>query len=172
MANAIEKITLSAAQNIPFNTLVLSQQNVRKTRASLSIEDLAQDIGIADCSPASASGPHSTVMATRPASTAFPPGGALSRFRTLVAQKRLTRTASSPCIVRRGDTQEVEDPLAEGLQRVSLHPLDQFAFQASSRASASRSLPTMTSLAGTSRDSLEISRPAGRPPRRAESIKR
>ncbi|MET3858710.1 hypothetical protein ABIE40_005867 [Rhizobium sp. OAE497] len=127
MANAIEKFTLSAARNIPFNKLVPSQQTVRKIRAALSIEDLAQDIAIADCSPASTSGPHSTAMATRPASTAFPPGGALSRFRTLVAQKRLTRTASIPCIVSRGDTQEVEDPLAEGLQRIALHPLDQFA---------------------------------------------
>jgi len=129
MGKAIEKFTLSAARNIPLDKLVLNQQTVRKLRASLSIEDLAQDIAIADCSPASTSGLNSTAMATRPASTAFPPGGALKRFQTLVAQKRLTRTASSPCIVRRGDTQEVEDPLAEGLQHVSLHPLDQFAFQ-------------------------------------------
>ena len=126
MAKAIEKFTLSAARNIPLDKLVLSQQTVRKLRASLSIEDLAQDIAIADCSPASASGPHSTAMATRPASSAFPPQSALSRSRTLGPRKRLTRTASIPLIVSRGDTQEVEDPLAEGLQRIALHPLDQF----------------------------------------------
>ncbi len=58
MAKAIEKFTLSAARNIPLDKLVLNQQTVRKLRASLSIEDLAQDIAIADCSPASASGPN------------------------------------------------------------------------------------------------------------------
>ena len=44
MAQAIQKITLSAARDIPFNKLVLSQQNVRKIKAGISIEDLAEDI--------------------------------------------------------------------------------------------------------------------------------
>lgn len=38
------KFTLSAARDIPFNKLVLSQQNVRKIKAGVSIEDLAEDI--------------------------------------------------------------------------------------------------------------------------------
>jgi len=173
MAKAIEKFTLGEARNIPFNKLVPSQQNVHKIRAALSIEDLAQDIAIADCSPASASGPHSTAMATRPASSAFPPQSALSRSRTLGPRKRLTRTASIPLIVSRGDTHEVEDPLAEGLQRIALHPLDQFpGLAGSGRASARTRSPTMRALAGTRRVSLGISRPARRPPRRAESIRR
>ena len=174
MGKAIEKFTLSAARNIPLDKLVLNQQTVRKLRASLSIEDLAQDIAIADCSPASTSGLNSTAMATRPASAAFLTVGALSRSRTLVAQKRLTRTASSPGIVSRDDTQEVEDPLAEGLQRVPLHPLDQFrAFLAlraqglSEEESADHDYIGVNE-AGQFRDP----RPAGRPPRRAASIKR
>jgi ParB family transcriptional regulator, chromosome partitioning protein len=44
MAKAIPKITLSASRDIPFNKLVLSQSNVRRTKAGISIEDLAEDI--------------------------------------------------------------------------------------------------------------------------------
>ena len=48
----------------------------------------------------------------------------------LVKQKRLAKTAPVPCVVREGGVAE-EDSLAENVQRVALHPLDQFrAFQA------------------------------------------
>ena len=33
MAQATQKISLNAAREIPFNKLILSQQNVRKTKA-------------------------------------------------------------------------------------------------------------------------------------------
>jgi ParB family chromosome partitioning protein len=60
-----------------------------------------------------------------------PAGG--RRFRALerlVSQKRLAKTAGVPCIVSKGQTPEVEDSLAENVQRLDLHPLDQFrAFQ-------------------------------------------
>ncbi|WP_300056196.1 DUF736 family protein [uncultured Roseobacter sp.] len=39
-----KKITLSASRDIPFNKLVLSQANVRKVKAGVSIEELAEDI--------------------------------------------------------------------------------------------------------------------------------
>jgi ParB family chromosome partitioning protein len=38
------KITLSASRDIPFNKLVLSQSNVRRVKACVSIEELAEDI--------------------------------------------------------------------------------------------------------------------------------
>jgi ParB family transcriptional regulator, chromosome partitioning protein len=44
MAKAVQKITLSSSRDIPFNKLVLSQSNVRRVKASISIEDLAEDI--------------------------------------------------------------------------------------------------------------------------------
>ena len=44
MATAIQKITLSASRDIPFNKLVLSQSNVRRVKAGVSIEELADDI--------------------------------------------------------------------------------------------------------------------------------
>jgi ParB family chromosome partitioning protein len=55
-----------------------------------------------------------------------PAGG--RRFRALellVKQKRLAKTAPVPCVVREGGLAE-EDSLAENVQRVALHPLDQF----------------------------------------------
>ena len=44
MATAIQKITLASARDIPFNKLVLSQANVRRLKAGLSIEELAESI--------------------------------------------------------------------------------------------------------------------------------
>ena len=39
---ATAKITLSASRDIPFNKLVLSQANVRRVKAGVSIEELAE----------------------------------------------------------------------------------------------------------------------------------
>ena len=44
MANAVQKIVLSASRDIPFNKLVLSQSNVRRIKAGLSIDELAESI--------------------------------------------------------------------------------------------------------------------------------
>ena len=40
----VQKIVLSATRDIPFNKLVLSQSNVRRVKAGVSIEDLAASI--------------------------------------------------------------------------------------------------------------------------------
>jgi len=45
MARAVEKITLSPSRDIPFSQLVLSQANVRRVKAGVSVEELAADIG-------------------------------------------------------------------------------------------------------------------------------
>ena len=44
MSKSVQKITLSQSRDIPFNKLVLSQSNVRRIKAGVSIEELAQDI--------------------------------------------------------------------------------------------------------------------------------
>src|SRR4029079_7826414 len=44
MAKATQKIALSASRDIPFNKLVLSQSNVRRVKAGVSIEELAEDL--------------------------------------------------------------------------------------------------------------------------------
>ena len=41
---AATKITLSQSRDIPFDKLVLSQSNVRRIKAGVSIEELAEDI--------------------------------------------------------------------------------------------------------------------------------
>ena len=44
MAKAAQNITLSPSRDIPFNKLVLSQSNVRRIKAGVSVEELAEDI--------------------------------------------------------------------------------------------------------------------------------
>ena len=44
MASAVQKIKLSPSRDIPFNKLVLSQANVRRVKAGISIEELAEVI--------------------------------------------------------------------------------------------------------------------------------
>jgi hypothetical protein len=44
MATATRKITLGASCDIPFNKLLLSQFNVRRVKAGISIEEFAEDI--------------------------------------------------------------------------------------------------------------------------------
>ncbi|MBY5441056.1 ParB/RepB/Spo0J family partition protein [Rhizobium leguminosarum] len=131
MAQAIQKITLSAARDIPFNKLVLSQQNVRKIKAGVSIEDLAEDIAHRGLLTSLNVRPELDGDGNETGIYRIPAGGRRYRaLERLVAQKRLAKTAGVPCIVSKGETPEVEDSLAENVQRVSLHPLDQFrAFQ-------------------------------------------
>jgi len=130
MTSANPKIVLSKSQDIPFNKLVLSQSNVRRVKAGVSVEDLAEDIA------------HRTLLqglSVRPVRDAdgretgmfeVPAGGRRYRaLEVLVKQKRMAKTQPVPCVVREGGIPE-EDSLAENVQRVALHPLDQFrAFQ-------------------------------------------
>ncbi|MFZ5835738.1 MAG: ParB/RepB/Spo0J family partition protein [Pseudomonadota bacterium] len=131
MANTVQKIRLSSSRDIPFNKLVLSQSNVRRVQAGISIEELAEDIArrtllqSLNVRPVLDTGGAETGMFEVPA------GG--RRFRALellVKQKRMAKTQPVPCVVREGGIAE-EDSLAENVQRAALHPLDQFrAFQA------------------------------------------
>mgnify|MGYP005824637683 FL=1 len=132
MTQAAQKIVLSRSRDIPFNKLVLSQSNVRRTKAGVSIEELAEDIArrtllqSLNVRPVLDGDGHETGMFEVPA------GGRRYRaLERLVKQKRLARTAPVPCVVREGDDISAEeDSLAENSQREPLHPLDQFrAFQ-------------------------------------------
>ena len=44
MAKLAQKVTLSPSRDIPFDKLVLSQSNVRRIKAGVSVEELAEDI--------------------------------------------------------------------------------------------------------------------------------
>ena len=126
-----QKITLSASRDIPFNKLLLSQSNVRHTKAGVSIEELAEDIARRTLLASLTVRPVLDENGAETGMFEIPAGG--RRFRALellVKQKRLNRTAPVPCIIRTDGLAE-EDSLAENIQRAPLHPLDQFrAFQA------------------------------------------
>jgi hypothetical protein len=44
MASAVQKVKLSPSRDIPFNKLALSQSNVRRVKAGVTIEQLAESI--------------------------------------------------------------------------------------------------------------------------------
>jgi ParB family chromosome partitioning protein len=126
MATAVQKIILSPSRDIPFNKLVLSQSNVRRVKAGVSVEELANDIarrgllqGLSVRAVTDQGGAETGMFE-------IPAGGRRYRaLEMLVKQKRLAKTAPVPCIVRDTGIAE-EDSLAENVQRAPLHPLDQF----------------------------------------------
>src|SRR5574337_257618 len=129
MATAVHKITLSSSRDIPFNKLVLSQSNVRRVKAGVSIEELAEDIARRTLLQSLNVRP---VLDTEGAETGMfeiPAGGRRYRaLELLVKQKRLAKTAPVPCVVRDPATDILaeDDSLAKNIQRAPLHPLDQF----------------------------------------------
>ncbi len=126
MATAIQKITLSPSRDIPFNKLVLSQSNVRRVKAGVSVEELAEDIARRGLLQGLSVRPVVDQAGVETGMFEIPAGGRRYRaLELLVKQKRLAKTAPVPCVVREGGIAE-EDSLAENVQRAPLHPLDQF----------------------------------------------
>ena len=126
MAKSVQKITLSQSRDIPFNKLVLSQSNVRRIKAGVSIEELAQDIARRTLLQSLTVRPVLDGDGNETGMFEIPAGGRRYRaLELLVQQKRLARTVPIPCIVRTEGLAE-EDSLAENVQRAPLHPLDQF----------------------------------------------
>ncbi|RRY11310.1 ParB/RepB/Spo0J family partition protein [Brucella anthropi] len=133
MATAAHKIVLSSSRDIPFNKLVLSQSNVRRVKAGVSIEDLAASISRRGLIQSLSVFPVVDAEGNETGMFEVPAGG--RRFRALemlVKQKRLAKTAPVPCVVRERDSGILaeEVSLAENIERAPLHPLDQYrAFQ-------------------------------------------
>ena len=126
MAKSFQKVTLSQSRDIPFNRLVLSQSNVRRIKAGVSIEELAQDIARRTVLQSLTVRPVLDDDGAETGMFEVPAGGRRYRaLELLVKQKRLSRTAPVPCVVRTEGLAE-EDSLAENVQRAPLHPLDQF----------------------------------------------
>src|SRR6266704_3042523 len=126
MAIAVQKIKLSPSSDIPFNKLVLSQSNVRRVKAGVSIEQLAESI--AQRTLLQSLSVRAVVDADGQATGMFevPAGGRRYRaLELLVKQKRMAKTQPVPCVLRDGGIAE-DDSLAENDERVGLHPLDQF----------------------------------------------
>jgi ParB family transcriptional regulator, chromosome partitioning protein len=128
------KLSLSPSRDIPFNKLSLSQSNVRRIKADISINELAEDIARRGLIQSLNVRPIIDADGVETGCYEVPAGG--RRFRALqllIKQKRFSKTGPVPCIVRDADTDILaeDDSLAENVQRVALHPLDQYrAFMA------------------------------------------
>ena len=133
MATAVQKITLSSSRDIPFNKLVLSQSNVRRVKAGVSIEELSQDIARRGLLQGLNVRPVIDADGNETGMFEIPAGGRRYRaLELLVKAKRLAKTAPVPCVVREAGSDILleDDSLAENIQRAPLHPLDQYrAFQ-------------------------------------------
>jgi ParB family transcriptional regulator, chromosome partitioning protein len=123
---SVQKIKLSPSRDIPFNKLVLSQSNVRRVKAGVSIEQLAESI--AQRTLLQSLSVRAVVDSDGQETGMFevPAGGRRYRaLELLVKQKRMAKTQPVPCVIRDGGIAE-DDSLAENDERVGLHPLDQF----------------------------------------------
>ena len=134
MAPAVQKITLSSSRDIPFNKLVLAQANVRRVKAGVSIDELAESIARRGLIQSLHVRPVLDADGKETGMFEVPAGGRRYRALELLAkQKRLAKTAPVPCVVgdAASDILIDEVSLAENIDRAPLHPLDQFrAFQA------------------------------------------
>jgi len=129
MAKSPKKLSLSPSRDIPFDLLELSQSNVRRIKAGVSIGELADDIVRRTLLQSLNVRPIVDEEGQETGRFEIPAGG--RRFRALellVKQKRLAKDAPVPCIVQRvGETVcAEEDSYAENAFREQLHPLDQF----------------------------------------------
>ncbi|WP_111734314.1 ParB/RepB/Spo0J family partition protein [Roseovarius amoyensis] len=133
MATATQKITLSSSRDIPFNKLVLSQSNVRRVKAGISVEELAESIARRGLIQSLHVRPELDAEGQETGLFEVPAGGRRYRaLELLVKQKRLNKTTPVPCVVSEASDDILIDEvsLAENIERAPLHPLDQFrAFQ-------------------------------------------
>lgn len=116
MAKSAKKVTLSPSQDIPFDKLVLSESNVRRINAGISVEELAEDIARRGLLQSLSVRPVLTEDGSETGKFEIPAGG--RRFQALsllVKQKRLAKTTPIPCIVRdaRSTILAEDDSLAE-----------------------------------------------------------
>ena len=122
---------LAAPREIPLSQLVASAANVRKVRAAVSIDDLAEDIARRGLLQSLSVRPVMNDAGDETSQFAVQAGGRrLAALQKLQAEGRIRPDHLIPCLVKSTGI-EVEDSLAENVMRAGLHPLDQFrAFKA------------------------------------------
>ena len=168
MAKGAQKITLTPSRDISFDRLVLSQSNVRRIKAGVSVEELAEDIARRGRLQSLSVRPVLGDDGTETGKFEIPAGG--RRFQTLslqVRQKRLAKTTPIPCIVRDAGSAILaeDDSLAENMQRVALHRLISFArlSRCDTRARATQRLLPLSPCRRRSRSSASNSPPSPLP---------
>ena len=97
---------MSPSRDIPFNKLVLGQSNVRRVKAGVSIEELAEHRATYASNKVLSVGPSSMQMATRPACSRMPAGGRRYRALELLVKQSGCQDAAVPCVVREGGIAE------------------------------------------------------------------
>ncbi|MGY4573727.1 ParB-like chromosome segregation protein Spo0J [Bradyrhizobium sp. USDA 3256] len=123
MATAVQKVTLSAARDIPFYKLVLSQANVRRVKVGVSIEELAESIARRGLIQSLHVRPVLNADGQETGMYEVPAGGRRYRaLRLLVKQKRFTKTSSVPCVFSEANGEILIDEfsLAENIERAPL----------------------------------------------------
>jgi ParB family chromosome partitioning protein len=129
MAKPAPKLTLNPSREIPLDRLELSQSNVRRVKAGVSIDTLAADIARRGLLQSLGVRPMLDGAGQETGRYEVPFGGRRYRaLELLVKQKRLAKDAPIPCMVRPagGDILAEEDSYAENVFRENLHPLDEF----------------------------------------------
>ena len=129
IAKAAQKITLFSYRDITFDKLILSPSNVRSIKARVSVDELTENVARRGFLQSLSVRPVLANYGTETGRFEIPVGR--RRFQALsllVKQKRLNKTTPIPCIVRDAvlDILAEDDSLAENMQHVALHPLDQF----------------------------------------------
>src|SRR3546814_9045336 len=103
------KITLSGSRDIPFNQLVLSQANVRRVKAGVSIDALAADIARRGLLQSLTVRVQRDEWGNETGLFEVPAGG--RRFRALqqlVKQRKMAKTEPVPCIRTEAHTSEIQ----------------------------------------------------------------
>jgi ParB family transcriptional regulator, chromosome partitioning protein len=147
MAQATPKISLSVSRDIPFNKLKLSDSNVRRTKAGVAIEQLADDIARRTLLQSLTVRPVLDDNGAETGMYEIPAGGRRYRaLELLVRQKRLAKTAPIPCVIRTDGLAE-EDSLAENSFRIRCYRSISSApsWGCGKRASPSRKSPPRSS---------------------------
>jgi ParB family chromosome partitioning protein len=122
----MSKISLVGARDIALDRLMASDANVRRIKAGVSVEELAEDIARRGLLQSLSVRPIVGEDGEESGKFAVSAGGRrLAALKLLVKQKRLAKNAPVPCIVKTEGIEE-EDSLAENVMREGLHPLDQF----------------------------------------------
>jgi len=107
MASAVQRIKLSSSRDISFNKLVVSQSNVRRVKAGVSIEQLVESV--AQCSLLQSLSVRAVADTDGRETSLFevPAGGRRCRALELLdKQKRIAKTQPIPCVVRDGSIAE------------------------------------------------------------------
>ena len=129
MAKAAQIITIFPSLHIPFDKLVLSQSNVRRIKAGVSVDELAEDIARRGLLQSLSVRPLLDDDVTETGKFEIRAGGrCFQALSLLIKQKRLNKTTPIPCIVRdtASDILAEDASLAENMLRVALHLFDQF----------------------------------------------